>query len=184
MPRLTAVNPQTASGEAKALLDGVQKSLGMAPNIMRTLANSPAALNAYLSFSGALSKGRLSPRLREQIALVVAETNACDYCLSAHSALGKIAGLDEDEIQRSRDAEASDPVSRAALVFARKLVAGRGWVEDGDLEEVRSAGYDEGGVAEIVANVALNLFTNYFNHVADTEIDFPRVRSAVTAGQS
>lgn len=181
MPRLTAVSPDTATGEAKALLDGVQKSLGMAPNIVRTLANSPAALNGYLSFTGALAKGDLPQRLREQIALVVAETNGCDYCLSAHSAIGKKAGLSADEIERSRGAEASDQKAQAALVFAQKLVEDRGRVADADLEPVRQAGYDEGEIAEIVANVALNLYTNYFNHVADPEVDFPRVSASAAA---
>jgi uncharacterized peroxidase-related enzyme len=181
MPRLDAVNPETATGEAKTLLDGVQKNLGATPNLMRTMALSPAVLNGYLSFSGALGKGRLSQRLREQIALAVAEANGCDYCLSAHSAVGKMAGLSEEEIERNRSGESSDPRTEAALVFARKLVQERGWVQDDDLETVRSAGFDEGETAEIVANVALNLFTNYFNHVAETEVDFPRV-SARTAG--
>jgi uncharacterized peroxidase-related enzyme len=182
MPRLTALNPETATGEAKALLDGVQKNLGMAPNIVRTLANSPAALNGYLSFSGALSGGRLPQRVREQIALVVAETNGCDYCLSAHSAIGRKAGLSAEEIERSRGAEASDPRTQAALAFARKLVENRGWVQDSDVAALREVGFDEEDIAEIVANVALNLFTNYFNHVAETEVDFPRVSARAGAG--
>lgn len=182
MPRLNTIDPATATGEARTLLEGVQKSLGMAPNIARTMANSPAALNGYLSFSGALAKGRLPHRLREQIALVVGETNGCDYCLSAHSAVGKMAGLSEEEISRSRRGESSDARTQAALVFARKLVEDRGWVSDEDLGTVRSAGYDEGEIAEIVANVALNIFTNYFNHVADTEVDFPRVSAARAEG--
>jgi len=173
MPRIDPVNAETADAATAALLGGVKKKMGAVPNIIATMANSPAVAKAYLSFSQSLAGGSLSPRLREQIALVVGENNSCGYCLAAHTALGKAAGLTEGETRDARRAAASDDRERAALVFAEKVVGERGNVSDDDIHQVRQAGYTDGEVTEIVANVALNTFTNYFNHVAGTEVDFP-----------
>ena len=181
MPRLEAIDPKTANGKAKELLDGVQAKLGATPNLFRTMANAPAVLEGYLDFSGALAKGSLSAKLREQIALTVAQTNSCDYCLSAHSAVGKMVGLSEQELLDSRQGQSPDNRTDAALRFARKVVSERGWVSNEDVAKLRQAGFDGGEIAEIVANVAINLFTNYFNHIAGTEVDFPKVSSAEAA---
>ena len=175
MPRIEMVDPETAQGAQKELLDGIQKKLGMTPNLMRGFANSPAVLQAYLGFSEALAGGILNPKIREQIALTVAELNGCDYCLSAHSAVGKMVGLSKDEIADARRGTSSNAAIDAAIQFARRIVEARGWVSDEDLEDVRAAGYRDPEIAEIVANVAFHTFTNYFNHVADTPIDFPKV---------
>jgi uncharacterized peroxidase-related enzyme len=174
MQRLNAVDPQTASGKTKELLDTVQKTFGVTPNMMRTMANSPAVLEAYLNFSGALGKGKLSARLREQVALIVAEANICEYCLSAHTAIGKMVGLSEDDISASRQAKANDPKAEAALNLALHIVVSRGELNDADVNAARQAGLDDGEIAELIANVALNIFTNYFNHIAQTVIDFPK----------
>jgi uncharacterized peroxidase-related enzyme len=141
------------------------------------MANSPAVLDAYLGFSSALTGGELPAKLRESIALTVGEANGCQYCVSAHSALGSGAGLSDQEIADSRRGASTDLESAAALRFARKIVAERGRVSDEDVTALREAGFDDGGIAEIVANVAINLFTNYFNHVAETEIDFPEAKA-------
>lgn len=181
MTRMTAINPDEATGKAKQLLDGVQQKLGITPNLMRTFANSPAVLKAYLNFSGALGEGLLNAKLREQIALTVAEANSCEYCLSAHTAIGKMVGLNEGDLTTARQAKASDAKTEAALQFAREIVVKRGEVSDADLETVKTAGYGEGEIAEIIAGVALNIFTNYFNHIAQTEVDFPPVALTKTA---
>lgn len=173
MERIKAVNPEEATGKGKELLAGVQKKLGMTPNMMRTMAQSPAVLEGYLNLSSALGGGSLPAKLREQIALVVGEANGCEYCLSAHSAIGRMVGLSEEEILDSRRGESSEGKSGVALRFARELVLARGRVSDNNLEQVRRAGFTEGEITELLANVALNLFTNYFNHLAETRIDFP-----------
>jgi len=175
MPRLTPVDPATASGEAKVLLDGVQKKLGMTPNIIRTIANAPAALKAYFGINEALAGGRFDAKTREAFALAVAGANACEYCASAHTALSKSLKVDDVEIDRRLDGHSSDPALDAALVFARAVVEKRGFVSDDDIAAVRAAGHDDGAIAEIVAHVVANIFTNYVNHVAETEIDFPKV---------
>lgn len=173
MPRLKPIESESSTGQVKELLDGVSRKLGMVPNMMRTMANAPAVLSGYLQFSGALNRGTLPAKVREQIALAVAEANGCQYCLAAHSAVGKMVGLTADQIRDSRHGSAVDPKTDALIRFARKVVAGRGRIGDADLRPVRDAGFDDGVIAEVVAAVALDLFTNYFNIVADTEVDFP-----------
>ena len=177
MPVITALNPQTTTGKSKTLFDAVQTKLGMVPNMMRTMGHAPAVLEGYLSFSGALAGGTLSAKLREQIALTVAGKNECDYCASAHTVLGKKAGLDEKEIPLNLDGKATDAKSQAVLDFTLKVVEKRGQVSDADVKAIKEAGFSETEVVEMVAVIALNIFTNYFNHVADTEIDFPVVKT-------
>ena len=177
MSRLKSVDPGQASGKAKELLDEVQRKLGMTPNIMRGLANAPQALEGYLSFSGALAQGVLPARMREQLALVIAETNGCDYCLAAHGAIGKIVGLSEQEVHDARQGDAVDRKTEAALQFARKLVDDHGHVSDADVHRLRHAGFGDDAITEVIAHVALNTFTNYFNHVALTEVDFPALET-------
>ncbi|MEU8663526.1 carboxymuconolactone decarboxylase family protein [Actinoplanes philippinensis] len=175
MSRIATVDPATAEGQARTLLSRVERALGVTPNMMRAMATSPAVLDAYLQFSGALSKGLLPARVQEQIALVAAVQNECGYCLAAHTVLGARAGVSEDDLVAGRDARASDPKVEAALTFARQIIATKGFVSDDDLAAVRKAGYGDGEIGEIVAAVALNTFTNYFNSVGQTTLDFPAV---------
>ena len=173
MARITALDPTQTTGRAKTLLDGVAKKLGRVPNLMRTMAHAPAALDGYLALSGALASGELSAKQRELVALVVAEANLCDYCLAAHTAIGGMVGLGEAELLAARGARSSDPRTQALLTLARQLVVTRGHVRDSDLAAARAAGLGDGDVIEVTALVALNVLTNYINHVADTTIDFP-----------
>jgi uncharacterized peroxidase-related enzyme len=179
MSRIPQINPESATGRAKELLDAVKGKLGLVPNMTRAMANAPAVLDGYLSLSGALSKGSLTAKQREQIALRVGQVNGCDYCLAAHSTIGKMVGLTAEQIMDSRRGTAVDPKAEALVVFACRVVDERGRVSDLDLANARAAGLDDAALAEVVANVALNLFTNYFNHVAETDIDFPKVEPIV-----
>ncbi len=178
MPRINPINPQAAEGQARDLLDGARRKLGMVPNLFATLAHSPAALGAYLGFGEALGRASLSAKLREQIALTVAGVNGRDYCASAHTAIGGGLGLEADELADNLAGRSGDARTAAALDFVRAIVEKRGRVTDDDLAAVRDAGFGDAEIAEMVAAVALNVFTNYFNHVADTEVDFPRVETA------
>jgi uncharacterized peroxidase-related enzyme len=175
MQRITAVIPSQSTGKAKKLLDGVQAKLGITPNMMATMATSPAVLEGYLQFSSALAAGSLSAQFREQIALAVAQANGCEYCLSAHTFLGSHAGLSGGEIALGRTADSEDAKRAAGLRFAQAIVVQRGAVSDAAVAAVKAAGYTDGEISEIIANVAVNIFTNYFNLIAGTEIDFPRV---------
>jgi uncharacterized peroxidase-related enzyme len=161
---------------AQPSLEAVKKQLGIVPNLFRVVANSPAALEGYLGLNGALAKGLLDARTRERLALAVAEINGCDYCLSAHTYLGKnVAKLDDAEIAANREGGSTDPKADAAVRFAAKVVHARGHVTDADVTAVKEAGFSDGQVIEIILHVALNTLTNYVNEVAKTEIDFPVV---------
>jgi uncharacterized peroxidase-related enzyme len=177
MNRLHPIDPATAEGKLKNLLDAVQVGLGVIPNMFRLLANSPATLEAYLSYNRALSHGALPARIREQIALVVAETNGCDYCASAHTAIANHVGLSQDEITNALGGRAADPKADAAVRFAKLLLEKRGHISDSEFNQVKQAGLSQAEIAEIVAHVAINVLTNYFNIAVETEIDSPLVRT-------
>ena len=174
MPRIHPVNRDQADNKTAQLLSGVEKKMGKVPNLIGSMAQSTATANAYLGFSSALSGGSLSAQDREQIALAVGQANDCDYCLAAHSMLGRGAGLSDDAILEARRGQSSDQRSDAILKFAVKVVESRGFVSDADVASLREQGLTDGEVTEVIANIALNLFTNYFNHIAETEVDFPQ----------
>ncbi len=181
MSRISPVDPAAAQGKVKELLGAVQQALGVTPNLFRVTAQSPAALEGLLGLNGALQRTALSAKLREQIALRVAEKNRCDYCLSAHSVLGKHAGLGESEIAQAREARGGDAKTTAALQFVSAILAEAGGVSDSQLAALRAAGFGDGEIVEIVAVTVLNILTNYLNRVAATEIDFPLVRARASA---
>jgi uncharacterized peroxidase-related enzyme len=130
-----------------------------------------------MSFNAALGEAKLPAALRELLAIAVANANTCDYCLSAHNALGQLAGLTAKDLDQAQKAEAKDARTAAALKFAVEIVRKRGLLPASEVETLRGAGYSDGEITEIIAVVAINIFTNYFNHIAATEIDFPVVRS-------
>lgn len=173
MSRIPPVNPQQASPEVTEILGSVRKAMGTVSNLISVMAQAPSVARSYLAFSQNLGGGALPARLREQLALLVGEANGCGYCVAAHTALGQRAGLSEPETCDARRAVSADRKEGAALDFAAKVLRERGRVTDADVERVRAAGYGDREIAEIVAHVALNVFTNYFNNVAGTEIDFP-----------
>jgi uncharacterized peroxidase-related enzyme len=174
--RITQLDPRQAKGKTKKLFDQLHAELGVVPNLFRILGNSPAALEGYLNFNGALAAGNFDVKVREQIALTVAESNLCGYCLSAHTFSGGKAGLTEQDIADAIRATARIGKSDAILKLARSIVVQRGEVRDSDLEGARVFGLTDGEIVETVANVVLNILTNYVNHVARTSVDFPEVR--------
>lgn len=172
IPPLNAADADPATARSLA---AVRAKLGMLPNLMATLAHAPAALHAYLGLSETLAGGRLSARQREIVALAVAQANSCEYCLSAHTLLGRGAGLGEDEIREARAGRAADPLDRAIATYARQLAERRGRLSPGELQSLRRQGLDDGLLVEVIAHVVLNQLTNFTNHVAGTEVDFPPV---------
>ena len=183
MSRITTPSSIANSPAAsQALLEAVNKQLGSVPNLFRVAGNSPAALEGYLGMSGALAKGALPAQTRERIALAVAEVNGCNYCLAAHTYLGKnLAKLDDAEIAANRAGTSHDAKADAAVRFAVLVTRARGHVDAGAVQAVRAAGYPDAQIVEIVMHVALNTWTNYLNEVAATEIDFPQVAALETA---
>ncbi len=176
MNRITHLDPETATGATKQLFDGVKSKLGVVPNLMRVMGNAPAALSSYLNFGAALAEGSFDAKLREQIALAVAESNQCGYCLSAHTFIGGRLGLTEQDVAAARQANASNPATDAILKLARSIVVLRGEIDDADFDRAHAAGLTDGDIIETVANVAVNIFSNYVNHIARTTVDFPEVK--------
>jgi uncharacterized peroxidase-related enzyme len=181
MNRLSQIDPVQATGKVKDLFGKVTRQLGVVPNLHRVIGNAPAALHGYVEFGRALAGGRLDAKVREQIALTVAESNGCGYCLSAHSYLGEKAGLDAAEIDAARCAMATVPGTDAILKLARAVVVNHGAISDADFEQARRSGLTDQEIVETIANVAINVFTNYINLVARTVVDFPGVVPGVYA---
>jgi uncharacterized peroxidase-related enzyme len=179
---LTPTTIEAAPVASQPMLEAVKKQLGVVPNLFRLVSTSPESLEGYLGLSRALGKGKLPAQTRERIALAVAEINGCDYCLSAHTFLGRnLAKLDDAEITANRNGASNDPKADAAVRFAAKIVRERGHVGEDDLRAVKMAGYDDAQVIEIVLHVALNTWTNYINEIAKTDIDFPVVTTRKAA---
>ncbi|MBK5569692.1 peroxidase-related enzyme [Ensifer sp. SSB1] len=176
MSRINLVDPNSATGASDQLLGEIRSAFGIAPNMFRAVANSPAALASMWGSFGALGNGRLGAKLGEQIAVAVADRNDCHYCLAAHTVLGRKAGATAEEMASAQRGKSSDPKTAAALAFAQKLVEARGKVSDADVRALHVAGYDDQDVVEIIAHVALNLFTNYINVALAVPVDFPSVK--------
>lgn len=169
---------------AHPFLEAVQKQLGSVPNLFRIVANSPAALEGYLALSGALGRGKLDAATRTRIALAVAGANQCDYCLSAHTYIGKnMVKLEDAELAENRGGASADPKADVAVRFAVDVVRRRGHVDEGNVRDLKAAGYDDGQIVEILAHVALNTLTNYVNTALATAIDFPKVSATESSGR-
>jgi uncharacterized peroxidase-related enzyme len=176
MHKLPLIDPATAHEPAAELLAEVRRGLGVTPNMTKAMANSPALLKGYLGLSGALARGVLDAATRERIALTVAQSNECDYCLSAHSYLAEhVAHLDAGDIAAARKAQADDAKTAAILALAAAVNDARGDTPAGVVEAARSVGVTDEEIAETIGHVALNVLTNYFNKTTGVEIDFPVV---------
>lgn len=175
MPRIAPLDPKQASPATAEALFGVKAKLGGLPNIILTLAHSPTALHGYLGFGSAQAQGHLDARQREIVALAVGQANRCGYCLAAHTAIARGAGLSAEAIAAAREGRGLEPREAALARFARTVVESRGWVDEREFEAFIGAGFGAGEAIEVVALVAQNTLTNYVNHLAQTDVDFPPV---------
>lgn len=176
MTTLTTLRPLTldqAAAELRPALEGIQRKSGRLPNIIGVLAHTPVALNAYLQLSGAVGKCRLSARQRELIALAVGARNQCDYCVAAHTAIGAGVGIDAQEARAARTATAADPRDAVLLQTALAILEGQGHLPPDQRAAFLAAGFEESVLLEVMVVVVLNVLTNWTNHLAETEIDFP-----------
>lgn len=181
MSYIPALSRDAASTAVGAGLDAVQKKLGVLPNMFRTFAHTPVALNAYLQLADVAASGRFTAKQREQIALAVGDANGCDYCLAAHSAIGRLVGLKPEQIAQARAAKADAAGDAAILALAQRIVDTRGHVPTDELDAFKAAGFDDAAILEVLVNVVLNIYTNYTNHIARTDIDFPAAPDALAA---
>ena len=175
MARVQVVNPQTATGAAKDLLDAVQAQLGITPNFIRVLANSPKSLEGFLGLYGALGGISLDKAMQERIALAVAEGNGCQYCVSAHTAIGRGAGLSNEEMALNRAGDSNEAKAATVLALAKALNANLGDLTTGEFDAARAAGLSDAEIVEVITVVALNVFTNILGKATQVEIDFPKV---------
>ena len=181
MTRIAPIDATRADASLQATLTAVKSKIGMVPNLFKTFAQSPSVLTGYLGLNDALTHGVLTAQQREIIALAVAQANECHYCLSAHSLMGKGAGLSPDSIRKARQGTAESKIDNAVAVFALRVVELRGKVSDADLSSAREAGLTDAHIVEVIANVVINILTNYTNNVAQTDIDFPKVAVTLAA---
>jgi uncharacterized peroxidase-related enzyme len=175
MSRVQLIDPNNTTGNRHALLEQVHTAFGATPNMFKVVANSPAALKSMWGSFGALSSGVLGAKLGEQIAVAIADRNRCEYCLAAHTVLGKGAGATAGEMSAAQAGRSTDPKTAAALTFALKVVSNRAQLSDEDVAQLRNAGFDDEHIVEILAHVALNVFTNYVNVAFNVPVDFPKV---------
>lgn len=175
MSRINVIEQHTANAEQKALLDAIQGQLGMVPNFLKVFANSPVALQAFLGLHGVANAGSLTPQTRERIALALAQQNSCEYCVSAHTAIGRKAGLTGDEIAAARAGTSEDAKAAIAVKLARSLVEHKGDITTAELIEAREAGYTDADIVEIITHVGMNLLTNILGKASRVDIDFPKV---------
>ncbi len=175
MARVQVINPQSAIGETKALLDAVQVKLGVTPNFIRVLANSPRALEGFLGLYGALGNAQVDKPTQERIALAIAEGNRCEYCVSAHTAIGRHAGLSNAEMALNRRGSSGDARAAASVALAKALNQNLGEITTAEFEAARNAGLGDGEIVEVIAVVALNIFTNILGKATRVDIDFPKV---------
>lgn len=181
MAHVNLIDPTSSPAAVAPVLDQIHGAFGVVPNMFKAVANSPAALRSMWGAFGALGGGSLGARLGEEIAVAIANANRCEYCLAAHTALGRKAGASADEMASAQVGSSSDPRTQAALTFALKVVRDRAAVGAADVEALKSAGFDDEGVVEILAHVALNVFTNYINVALQVPVDFPAVALKPTA---
>jgi uncharacterized peroxidase-related enzyme len=169
------INTATASSASQEMLKQIHAAFGATPNMFKAVSNSPAALRSMWGSFGALGSGTLGAKLGEQIAVAVANRNRCEYCLAAHTVLGQNAGVSAQDMSAAQVGKSADPKTQAALSFALKIVEQRAAISETDVEAIRSAGFNDGEIVEIMAHVALNLFTNYVNVAFNVPVDFPMI---------
>ncbi len=181
MPNLKPIDLSSADAGIAASLAAVKAKLGSVPNMFLTLANTPVALNGYLQLSAATATGKLNAKQREAIALVVGQKNACGYCLAAHSVIGDMVGLSAVDIVSARKGVAGNPRDTALISLAADITEKRGNLSAVEVAGYKAKGLSDADILEVIANVALNILTNYVNHIAATEIDFPVVELKIAA---
>ena len=176
MAYFTPIEPDTATGKAADLLAQAQKTLGSNPNMTKAMANSPTLLKTYLALFSAVSTGTLPAAVRARLAIATAQLNGCEYCLSSHTYIGaNITKVDTAELEKARKGQSDDPHVAALLKLSNTITENAGDVDETDINTARQAGVTEEEIGELIANLALNTLTNYFNIMANVDNDWPLV---------
>jgi alkylhydroperoxidase/carboxymuconolactone decarboxylase family protein YurZ len=163
------------TGKSQELLAGIEKSNGMVPNVLKQMANSPAALEAFLASRDILAKGLLAPKMRLLIGILVAETYSCEYMLSARISQAKAAGMTDEEIRDGKDQSSKDPKFDRGLQFVRNLILRHGELPASEMAELKTAGFSEGEIVEMIAQTSSDMQVYYMVQIANPASDFPSV---------
>ncbi len=181
MKNLAILSKEEVSPETQEIYGSLESKVGMVPNIYAVTANSHHGLKAMLTFDEILKQGELSSKEVETVALAVGQTNNCQYCLSAHTAVGKMTGLTEDQTLEIRNGNIEDQKLKALSDLAKEITETRGYPGDNTISAFFEAGYNKAALVEVIGLVSLNTFTNYINHISDTDIDFPVAKELATS---
>ena len=164
--------PETAPEAARPILEGAKAGWGFVPNLHAKLASAPGALQAYSQLFDLVGKTGFTPAEQQVAYLTVSAIHECEYCVSGHSVLAGMAGLDAATIEALREGGAlPDAKLQALRAFAAALVHGRGRVQPGELAGFLAAGYTEAQALELLVAVAAKTISNYANHLAGTPLD-------------
>ena len=163
---------ESAPEAAKPLLEAAQNTYGFVPNLLSTMAESPALLEGYMTLAEVFGKGNLSETERQIILMTNNRLNGCIYCMAAHTTISQMAGVPADIIEALRNnSPILDKKLEALRRFTTVINKTRGWPDNGDIEAFLDAGYDRGAVLEVILGTSLKLMSNYTNHIAETELD-------------
>ena len=177
MSRISVPNVESATGATAEIYGQIKKAIGSIPNTFAAIgAHGPDALKAIMLADSVLAAGSLSKRDQETVKLVISSVVGCDYCVAAHSLLGKLAGLNPEELKNIRDGKPTGDAKRDALIrFVRLLAETSGTVSADEFAAIKAAGYSDAQLVDISLAFATTAFTNVFNRINDTPIDFPAV---------
>jgi alkylhydroperoxidase family enzyme len=169
------------TGKAQELLSQFDKSMGLTPNILKQMANSPAALEAFLAAREILSNGVLSPKMRALVGILIAETYSCEYLLAARCEMARKAGISEEDLKLARRQTSTDPKEDVGLNFVRNVILRHADISPANLAEVKEAGYSDGEIVELIAQTSINLWAYYLIQIAQPALDFPKLPTAFPA---
>jgi AhpD family alkylhydroperoxidase len=153
-------------------MEKAQKKFGFVPNLIRVMAEAPAAAEAYLTIMDIFESSSLSDAEKQTILLSASQINKCDYCMAAHTIVATMKGLSADVVDALRaGTKLPDAKLDALAVLTRSIVETRGWPDDGAKEAFFAAGYGTREYLEIIVGVTVKTLSNYVNHAAETPLD-------------
>jgi alkylhydroperoxidase/carboxymuconolactone decarboxylase family protein YurZ len=181
MAVMQLVDTSKLTGKSQELLAGYETKHGMVPNVLKQMANSPVALEAFLSSRDIMAKGVLDPKMRLLIGILVAETYSCAYMLSARVAQAKAAGMSDEEIKSGKEQSSKDPKFDRGLQFVRNLILRHGELPATEMAELKTAGFSEGEIVEMIAQTSADMQVYYMVQIANPASDFPSVATEFPA---
>ena len=182
MSKIQVPTKNQVDTQSQKIFDELNNKLGMVPNLYATIGYSSNALAAYLAFSSAQVNGSFNAKEREAVSLAVSEANGCNYCLAAHTAIGKMNGFSDEETLALRDGSIEDTKLQVLTRLAISITENRGQADPALLQDFFDLGYDEKALVDLVALVTDKVFTNFIGRLTGIPIDFPEAQPLEAAG--